>query len=84
MKLRRTDVKFTEICKRLQGYPRVSMVCTWFVYSFFCLLLASSAPFSSTPVLSTPTIVCQYFYVSHCQYFMVLVSGVQNKSNTLN
>ena len=29
----------------------------------------SSTPISSNPVSSTPAIVCQYLYVSHCQYF---------------
>ena len=52
MRLPRTDIKFTEICKRLQ-------VSQWCVPGL-------STSFSSTPVLSTPAIVCQYFYVSHC------------------
>ena len=35
---------------------------------------------SSTPVLSTPGIVFQYFYVSRCQYFYgILGSVVQTK-----
>ena len=60
-----------------------STVCiyTWFVYTFFHLILVSSTTFSSTPVSSTPAIVCQYLYVSHCQYFCYWYQLSKKKMN---
>ena len=56
--------------------PLLSFGVYLFRLLLFCLLLVSSTPFSSTPA-----ILCQYLYVSHCQYFYVTRISCPKKMN---